>query len=113
MEDAIHSFETALQLNPRNAKCWYDYALVLVAIRRFSDAIEALQRAAVLEQQWVEPHIALVKVFLLLGYSTSAQHALQRAIELDPPRRKAIEEELHALLTPHRAECQESVTNQA
>jgi tetratricopeptide (TPR) repeat protein len=83
-EEAIGSFERAIDLDPEDAHPHNGLGNVYYQQGRYEEAIAAYQRAIELDPEIAYPHNGLGNVYYQQGRYEEAIAAYQRAIELDP-----------------------------
>lgn len=83
-QEAIESFQRAIELDPKYAHPHHGLAIVYSALGRDEEAIEELRRAIEIKPDWPTLYSTLSMVYGYLGRYEKAVEALQRAIELEP-----------------------------
>jgi tetratricopeptide (TPR) repeat protein len=83
LDDALPLLEHATKLNPRSAEAWLELGKTLHSIKRDSEAIAALQRAAAAEAGDPAPHYLLSRIWEAQGLEEAAQRELQRFQDLN------------------------------
>jgi tetratricopeptide (TPR) repeat protein/TolB-like protein len=78
------SFLTALRLNPRSVEAHHWYSLLLIAIGRGDEALEAAEQAVLLDSVSTIPHANMGRHFYYRGDYEEAEAAFRRALSLDP-----------------------------
>jgi tetratricopeptide (TPR) repeat protein len=83
-EEAIRSFERAIELNPRSAAAWHSKGKSLCAIRRYEEGVRSFNEALMLDRQngklWHDKGNALAK----LDRQGEAIRCFKKAHEVDP-----------------------------
>jgi DNA-binding winged helix-turn-helix (wHTH) protein/anti-sigma factor ChrR (cupin superfamily) len=77
-------FRRALALNPQSATAHHDYAWLLVAERRFDEALEQIQAAQRLEPLSVRASADVGWVYFRARRYGEAIHQMQRTLEMEP-----------------------------
>jgi DNA-binding winged helix-turn-helix (wHTH) protein/tetratricopeptide (TPR) repeat protein len=77
-------FRRALALNPGSATVHHDYAWLLVAERRFDEAVAEIRAAQSLEPLSVRANADVGWVYFRAGRDGEAIHQMQRTLELEP-----------------------------
>ncbi len=81
---AEKEFERALAINPNSATAHHDYAWLLVAERRFDEALREIQAAQALEPLSVRASADVGWVYFRARRDGEAIHQMQRTLELEP-----------------------------
>ena len=82
-EQALAAYQQDLRSNSSDASAHRGRGNTLLALRRYSEALEAFERAIALDPR-ASTYMNMSKVFLKLNRVNEALDALERAIELDP-----------------------------
>jgi tetratricopeptide (TPR) repeat protein len=88
VEAARHSGRAA-RYNPDDPEILANYASALMALRRFADAREQIERALALDDGLGRAHMIHGKLLLEFGERKAAEDALARAIRIDPDLKDA------------------------
>jgi Tfp pilus assembly protein PilF len=81
---AEREFRRALAINPSSATVHHDYAWLLVAERRFAEAVAEIHAAQSLEPLSVRANADVGWVYFRAGRDGEAIHQMQRTLELEP-----------------------------
>src|SRR5205085_4867882 len=84
---------SAIELNPGDVECWYEYAETLYENGRFPDSLVAFESAISLEPDWSESHYGRAKSLLAMKRFAEMTYALRDAIRLDPRMRDEFNDE--------------------
>ncbi len=87
-DEAILSYEKALQLNPESYEAWFGEASVLLISQQYDEAREAYQQAIVLKPDSYEAHFGQASALRKLQALDAAIAAYDRAIQLRPDQPK-------------------------
>ena len=81
LEDSLHAFQEAIQLNPDYALPWNSLGDVYNALRDYSGAAEAYQRAIALDPDYVWAYNNLGSVYINMDEQDLAIETFQQVIE--------------------------------
>ena len=83
-EDALVSFDEAVQLDETFKEAWHDRALALYHLGRLEQALTSVQKAVDLDPGYSSAHATLGNVLLNLGRPGDAIAPLREAVRLEP-----------------------------
>ncbi|MGI5816509.1 MAG: tetratricopeptide repeat protein [Armatimonadota bacterium] len=81
-------FERAVRENPDDTTARYDLGLARMYDRKWGRAAEQFQKVIELEPQFADAHANLAVCFVKLGRPDQALEHAERAIELDPSKKR-------------------------
>ena len=90
-EDAIKCFDYALQIDSDSTKAavaWNNKGVALFGLKKYDDALKAFDQVLLLDVDYDSAWYSRARVYVSLGNRDSAVSSLQRAIALNPDRKK-------------------------
>lgn len=84
LQPALEGYRAALALEPHNAVAWNGVGLVMMELKRFTEARTAFQRAVEAEDTLASAHYNLSFTMSQLGDFDGALRETKRALELEP-----------------------------
>ncbi|MCS6812455.1 MAG: tetratricopeptide repeat protein, partial [Cyanobacteria bacterium] len=87
-DEAILSYEKALQLNPEFYEAWFGEASVLLISQQYEEAIEAYNEAITLKPDSYEAHFGQASAYRKLQQWEAAIIAYDRALQIRPEQPK-------------------------
>lgn len=87
---ADRAFKRAFELNPSSCTAYHYYGKYLMAMNKFSNALEALKKAQTLDPLSVLINCSLAEVYLNLEMFDEAKAHYERVIDLDPSFKNAL-----------------------
>lgn len=82
-EEALESFDRALELGAMNALVWFDRSATLIELGRPEDALESLDRGLAIDTTFGAIWSVRGALFVSLGRHDDALESFERALELD------------------------------
>jgi tetratricopeptide (TPR) repeat protein len=83
-DDALHSFEMAIQLNPNSAQAYQGKGYTLELMGRQDEAMQAFDKAIALEANYPQPWLSKGMLYLKMQKPADANMAFTRALQLNP-----------------------------
>jgi tetratricopeptide (TPR) repeat protein len=84
VDESLQSYEHALELNPNDTECWFEFAETLFENGRMDDALAGFDKAIAQEPEWSEAHYGRARVLLAMGKMEEMAAPLRKAFDLDP-----------------------------
>lgn len=88
-EQMLQALTRYLEIQPRNDVAWADMAGLLVALRRFDEAMDACRRALAIDPRQLSAQFHLGTAYLKLGGMTEAEGLFRKILAVDPGRMEA------------------------
>jgi tetratricopeptide (TPR) repeat protein len=83
-EKAVDKFREALAFEPDNDEIHAHYALCLLWLDKFTEALSEADIAIGLDPEWSFPHYVRANIYMAMKKAKLAEQAIRPAIELDP-----------------------------
>jgi spermidine synthase len=103
VDEAIVHFQTALQIEPKNAEAQCDLGAALFRKGNIDEAIAHFQKALAIKPGFAEAHINLGSAFVKKGEVVEAINHFQKALEIEPDNVEALNDLAWLLATSPQA----------
>ncbi len=87
IEDSLVAYRKALELQPDDAECWYDYASTHLEAGNVLEALQGFTECTRLLPHWAEAYFATAKTICAAGQPAMAVPFLEKSFALDPTKR--------------------------
>lgn len=78
---AAEAFRQATQIRPDYEKAFYSLGVSLTELRKYNDAIMALESAVALREKWAEPYFRMAVIYNKKGQPAKAKEAATNALQ--------------------------------
>jgi tetratricopeptide (TPR) repeat protein len=84
VEESFKCYRRALELNPKDHECWFDFGDTALHLGNIPAAIYAFQQVIALAPEWAEGYYALAKIYAAEDRIDDAAKLLATALKLEP-----------------------------
>jgi tetratricopeptide (TPR) repeat protein len=84
MDSCLESYRRVVDLDPKSAQSWYEYADTLFEARRYAEAWEAVRETITIDEQWDGAQVLLAKILYKMGRDEDSISVLKRLHDRQP-----------------------------